>query len=52
MIEPPAPPDRNRPPGVPGWLRLLIVAGLLILLVAVAVTLLTGGGHGPAMHGG
>lgn len=52
MTEPTSRPVPDRPPSTPRWLKLLLVAGVLILLVVVAVTLLTGVSHGPAMHGG
>lgn len=51
MTDPSSRPIPDRPP-TPRWLKLLLVAGVLILLVVVAVTLLTGVSHGPGMHGG
>lgn len=42
-------PDRE-PTGIPRWLKVLgIVLGVLALL-AVAMLLIDGGGHGPARH--
>ncbi len=38
-----------RPPGVPRWVKALILVGVA-LLVLVAVMLLSGGGHGPGRH--
>ena len=51
MTDPTPRPISGRPP-TPRWLKLLLVVGVAILLVAVAVTLLTGSSHGPGMHGG
>lgn len=38
------------PPGLPRWVRLLVIGGV-VAVVLVVVMLLVGGGHGPGMHG-
>jgi hypothetical protein len=45
--------DRNAEdhPGLPRWVRLLAIGGVVALVVLVAVALLVGGDHGPGMHG-
>lgn len=36
-------------PGVPRWVKALIVAAVVLLLVAL-VAMFSGGGHGPGRH--
>lgn len=44
-------PISDRPP-TPRWLKLLVGVGLLIVVVVIVVSLLTGVSHGPGLHGG
>lgn len=44
-------PVSDRPP-TPRWLKVLVIAGLLILITVIVVTLLTGVSHEPGTHGG
>lgn len=45
-----APSAGPQPPGLPGWVKVLVAVGL-ILLVVLAVMLVGGGGrHGPGRH--
>jgi hypothetical protein len=39
-------------PGMPGWVTWLLVGLALLVAVVVLVMVLTGGQHGPGMHGG
>lgn len=41
----------DRPPGPPLWVKLLALGAAVALIVLVLVMLLTGGDHGPGMHG-
>lgn len=46
------PPDEGEaPPGMPWWVKVIGIAVLAILLLALAITLIGGGRHGPGLHG-
>jgi len=56
----PVPPDGSRPgtgpgddpaPRAPRWVQVLGVLVAVLVLAAVALTVLGGGGHGPSRHG-
>jgi hypothetical protein len=59
MTEPPAYPDpgadagvgsdRGSPPGTPRWVKVFGMIAL-VLVVAIVIVLLVGGGHGPGRH--
>lgn len=45
-------PDRDSPPGLPGWLIASGMIAILLVLLLVAVGVLgIGGEHGPGRHG-
>lgn len=44
-------PDRETLTGPPRWVKISAIAAGILILVAVAVMLLSGGQHGPARHG-
>jgi hypothetical protein len=44
-------PDRETFTGPPRWVKVSAIASGILILIAVAVMLLSGGEHGPARHG-
>ena len=56
MAEPPRPPHDDLGPDVesatrlPGWVKVLAVAVIIVALLALAVMLVGGGGHSPRGH--
>lgn len=47
-----APQDAERPPAMPRWVKLTLVAVGVVLVVVLVKLVLDGGvGHGPGMHG-
>lgn len=44
-------PD-DMPPGMPSWVKYLLVALLAVVLLAVLAMFVLGGDHGPGRHGG
>lgn len=41
----------ERPPGMPRWVKYLIVALLAVVVAAILIMLIAGGDHGPGRHG-
>lgn len=39
------------PPGLPRWVKLLALGTVIVLALLIVAMLLTGGDHGPGMHG-
>ena len=44
-------PRSPGPPPLPGWLKVLVAVGLLLLLAVAVLTVFGGVSHGPWMHG-
>jgi hypothetical protein len=42
-------PDRGSPTGVPRWVKVFGIIGIVVVLLVV-IMLLAGGGHGPGRH--
>lgn len=40
----------ERPPKMPGWVKWTLVVAVVVLLIAVAVMVFSGGEHGPWQH--
>lgn len=38
------------PPGVPRWLKVLLVVGAVLLVLVVLAMVVVGGDHGPGRH--
>lgn len=45
------PPTPVEPPGMPGWVKGLAITLVLVVALVTLVMLLSGGQHGPGMHG-
>jgi hypothetical protein len=43
-------PDRESPPGVPRWVKVLGIIAAVLVLLTVIVLVVGGGGHGPGRH--
>jgi hypothetical protein len=44
-------PGAPEPPGMPGWVKGLGIALIALVVAVVLFMLLSGGQHGPGMHG-
>lgn len=42
--------EREGAPGIPRWVKLLALAGLVAIALVAIVMLVAGGQHGPGMH--
>jgi len=52
--EPPQSEDAQRsvePPGMPGWVKGLAIGLVVVVALVILVMVLSGGQHGPGMHG-
>lgn len=47
---PELPSPRDRPPGMPTWVKASVVVAVVVVLAVIAVMLLSGGEHGPGRH--
>ncbi len=50
MADPTVDPGTRDRPGTPGWVKVLGIGALVLALLVVALMLVSGGQHGPAMH--
>ncbi|WP_158282894.1 hypothetical protein [Nocardioides silvaticus] len=39
------------PPGIPGWVKGLAIGLVVVVALVILVMVLSGGQHGPGMHG-
>jgi hypothetical protein len=39
------------PPGTPGWVKGLVIGLVVVVALLILVMMLSGGQHGPGMHG-
>ena len=46
------PVSDDTPPGLPSWVKYLLLGLLAVVLIAVLAMLVVGGDHGPGRHGG
>jgi hypothetical protein len=44
--------DRESPPGIPRWVKVVGIVVAVVALLVVVMLLVGGGGHGPQRHGG
>jgi hypothetical protein len=44
-------PNSVAPPGMPGWVKGLLIGLAILVAVVILVMVLSGGQHGPGMHG-
>lgn len=42
--------ERPGPPGMPAWVKLLVIAVLVVVVATVLAMVLLGGDHGPGRH--
>lgn len=42
----------DAPPGMPSWVKYLLLGLLAVVVIAVLAMLVVGGDHGPGRHGG
>lgn len=42
----------EQPPGMPAWVKYLLLGLITVVVLAVLAMLLVGGDHGPGRHGG
>ncbi|MGH3351997.1 MAG: hypothetical protein ACRDPS_15120 [Nocardioides sp.] len=47
----PTAPSADVPPGMPSWVKYLLGALLVVVLLAVLAMFVVGGDHGPGRHG-
>jgi hypothetical protein len=52
MADPSPAPAIPQRPGTPRWVKVIGIVLLGVLLLALAVTVIGGGQHGPGMHSG
>jgi hypothetical protein len=52
MADPSPDPAIPQRPGTPRWVKVIGIVLLAVLLLALAVTVIGGGQHGPGMHTG
>lgn len=43
-------PDSETPPGIPRWVKALVLAGIIVMLLVIGGMLIIGGDHGPDSH--
>ena len=44
-------PTPVEPPGMPGWVKGLVIGLVVVVALVILVMVLSGGQHGPGMHG-
>lgn len=44
------PPNSETPPGMPRWVKLFVLIGILVILLVVIIMFVVGGDHGPGGH--
>lgn len=44
--------SEDAPPGMPAWVKYLLLVLLAVVVIAVLAMLVVGGDHGPSRHGG
>lgn len=44
------PNQESRPPSMPGWLKILLIALLVVAVIGAVAMLVSGGDHGPGRH--
>ena len=49
--QPEGPLTPAEPPGMPGWVKGLLIGVVVVVALVILVMLLSGGQHGPGMHG-
>jgi hypothetical protein len=42
--------NAETPPGMPRWVKLLVLLVILVSLLVVVILFIVGGGHGPGRH--
>lgn len=47
-----SPVGDEAPPGMPSWVKYLLLGLLAVVVIAVLAILVGGGDHGPGRHGG
>jgi hypothetical protein len=47
-----SPVDDDAPPGLPSWVKYLLLGLLAAVVIAVLAMLVVGGDHSPGRHGG
>jgi hypothetical protein len=41
---------RGNPPGIPRWVKIASLVGILLIVLLIAVMVIAGGDHGPGRH--
>jgi len=55
MADPPSNSDRRAndhtvPPGMPRWVKVMVIVALVVIVALIVIMALSGGEHGPGLH--